>query len=747
MDYISKGDRVNVLVRNVTGVVGYIGETHFADGVWYGVVLDDAKGKNDGTVDGVYYFGCPNHHGVFVRRHQLKKEVHLDMHNASIIPRSAQHVTRSRSQAVMPITENNFHSCIQFMNINNNMLDFKAVLIMKDRKLFEVVENNNVLAEQLEAMHQAANTYCKDHYRMLEIASSFDTELKNKEVELNYLKGYNRKINLALQKSEKRRIFLEKNLQKFMHLAEHVIIEKEIAEANNEQLLFQLRECEERCENLALELDVKKEEMEIQKIDELPAKHYIKELKEKNRVLNAALLKLREYYFDQREQTKEAKQLLENNLKITESLELTRINLLHEIEMREDEINDLFQSIDDLMTADEVVFDVIDRNTRYEQDIINLYRKIDEIEEELEISTELEQVMQEIIFQDREELQELITKLHLTITSLEQGRYILKERDYIIEQYKDLTSQFRKENFDLCLTLQKTILDKKNAVRKAEKLKLYFNQIHSIRMSSMGSFEIGDRVRVLGKDATGKVAYVGKIHTARGLWIGVSLDEPKGRINGTVDGRRYFKCERNHGVFVRSCELEEDCPENNKKTNKSSKNYPNYLRNTAKKRQDDDIFRTKCNKDHDVKQTVTKQEIPSIRSQNVKARASNKCRELKKHDSEDVEEKLQLTQGLLQEMSKKYCKALEEVTELKKELETEMKKNQVLTNHIALLKIKAQSSDEVENKNVTKPSEHVYQASYTEVMLIILDKKKLIEDANYITKHNQRIFIAATCTV
>lgn len=62
MEVIGKGQR---------GTVAYIGATLFATGKWVGVILNEAKGKNDGTVQGKRYFTCEENHGIFVRQSQV----------------------------------------------------------------------------------------------------------------------------------------------------------------------------------------------------------------------------------------------------------------------------------------------------------------------------------------------------------------------------------------------------------------------------------------------------------------------------------------------------------------------------------------------------------------------------------------------------------------------------------------------------------------------------------------------------
>ncbi|XP_057330614.1 dynactin subunit 1 isoform X2 [Microplitis mediator] len=69
------------------------------------------------------------------------------------------------------------------------------------------------------------------------------------------------------------------------------------------------------------------------------------------------------------------------------------------------------------------------------------------------------------------------------------------------------------------------------------------------------SCKIGARVEIVGKDCQGCIAYIGHPSFATGKWIGVILDEPKGKNNGTVKGQSYFKCSENHGMFVRQSQL------------------------------------------------------------------------------------------------------------------------------------------------------------------------------------------------
>ncbi|KTW31574.1 hypothetical protein T552_00212 [Pneumocystis carinii B80] len=60
---------------------------------------------------------------------------------------------------------------------------------------------------------------------------------------------------------------------------------------------------------------------------------------------------------------------------------------------------------------------------------------------------------------------------------------------------------------------------------------------------------INDRVFV-GK-TLGTVRYIGQTDFSTGEWIGVELDKPTGKNDGSVKGVKYFECKENYGVFVR----------------------------------------------------------------------------------------------------------------------------------------------------------------------------------------------------
>ncbi|XP_044146498.1 CAP-Gly domain-containing linker protein 4 isoform X2 [Bufo gargarizans] len=64
---LHKGSQVLLTSSNEISIIRYIGPTDFAPGVWLGLELRSAKGKNDGSVGDKRYFHCKPNHGILVR--------------------------------------------------------------------------------------------------------------------------------------------------------------------------------------------------------------------------------------------------------------------------------------------------------------------------------------------------------------------------------------------------------------------------------------------------------------------------------------------------------------------------------------------------------------------------------------------------------------------------------------------------------------------------------------------------------
>jgi len=64
---------VKVKSTGLEGILLFVGKTEFKDGIWYGIRLfNEGQGKNNGSVNGVYYFDCPPNTGVFVLRKNIE---------------------------------------------------------------------------------------------------------------------------------------------------------------------------------------------------------------------------------------------------------------------------------------------------------------------------------------------------------------------------------------------------------------------------------------------------------------------------------------------------------------------------------------------------------------------------------------------------------------------------------------------------------------------------------------------------
>lgn len=93
--------------------------------------------------------------------------------------------------------------------------------------------------------------------------------------------------------------------------------------------------------------------------------------------------------------------------------------------------------------------------------------------------------------------------------------------------------------------------DESLPLRQDEKISEMSSQVSE---SENKKFKIGDEV-LLKENQLGTVRFCGATSSADGVWVGVEMREPVGTCNGTMKAVSYFKCEQNHGMFVRPNKL------------------------------------------------------------------------------------------------------------------------------------------------------------------------------------------------
>lgn len=147
-----------------------------------------------------------------------------------------------------------------------------------------------------------------------------------------------------------------------------------------------------------------------------------------------------------------------------------------------------------------------------------------------------------------------MTRLHVTDTSGKNlgelvggpedidNRYQLPESEY--EQLTDTVREWKRKN-----QLGRFDPDAKGrlsqAVQEAQKA-----------VEDRG-IEIGARCESLGK--RGVVRYIGpipEITDSGAPWVGIQLDEPLGKNDGSLKGTRYFQCNDKYGSFVKPQSVE-----------------------------------------------------------------------------------------------------------------------------------------------------------------------------------------------
>ncbi|XP_026778411.3 kinesin-like protein KIF13B [Pangasianodon hypophthalmus] len=91
----------------------------------------------------------------------------------------------------------------------------------------------------------------------------------------------------------------------------------------------------------------------------------------------------------------------------------------------------------------------------------------------------------------------------------------------------------------------------KEGVDPLEKLEILSDTEEGHEEAALPDWLKEDEYVTVGSNKNGTVRYIGPTDFAEGIWVGVELDVPAGKNDGSIGGRHYFHCNPGYGVLVR----------------------------------------------------------------------------------------------------------------------------------------------------------------------------------------------------
>lgn len=132
-------------------------------------------------------------------------------------------------------------------------------------------------------------------------------------------------------------------------------------------------------------------------------------------------------------------------------------------------------------------------------------------------------------------------------------KYVMSDKDYDArdDTYRKFKQMKLKE--DPTWTLEKE-LAMRRGVEYVPPMKKPTVEDEEYQAEEASYLSVGNRCEVKSQEGSkrGWVRFVGKCDgLPKGFWVGVEYDEPVGKNDGSIKGKRYFTCLDRYGGFVR----------------------------------------------------------------------------------------------------------------------------------------------------------------------------------------------------
>ncbi|CAL8325399.1 unnamed protein product [Lota lota] len=505
------GSMVEVIGKGQRGTVAYVGATLFASGKWVGVILDEAKGKNDGTVQGKRYFTCDENHGIFVRQSQIQLVEDGSAATSPETPDSVtskiprQRVDHARSSHIghlPPLPLGSFHGTLPRLSLGRTQTaqttnrsspppsllgtgtprsTFSSSLIgdVSEAGLSSQGPLGAPLIPQPSGSPSATATLAPAPSGPSKEEDSLRAQVKDLEEKLETLKMKRAEDKVKVKELEKHKIQLEQLQEwKSKMQEQQVDLQKQLKEAKKEareavegkerymeemsdtadaieMATLDKEMAEERAESLQVEVDSLKEKMEELSMDLEILKH---EIEEKGSDGAASSYHVRQL----EEQNGRLKEALVRMRDLSSSEKQEHVKLQKQMEKKSAELESLrgqkeklqaetklAEATIDELKEQEMVETLTERNLDLEEKVRELRETVIDLEAINEMNDELQENARETEMELREQVDLSGAKVREAHQRVEASQETLADYQQTINKYRELTASLQETNREL----------------------------------------------------------------------------------------------------------------------------------------------------------------------------------------------------------------------------------------------------------------------------------------------------------
>uniref|UniRef100_A0A4W5NAB0 Dynactin subunit 1 n=1 Tax=Hucho hucho TaxID=62062 RepID=A0A4W5NAB0_9TELE len=436
------GSVVEVIGKGQRGTVAYVGATLFATGKWVGVILDEPKGKNDGTVQGKKYFQCDENCGIFVRQSQIQLVEDGSSATSPDTPEAATAKFLPKQKVILcvhlPLVSLSFHFFIPFFpqeeeSLRGQVKDLEEKLETLKMKRAE----DKVKLKELEK------------YKIqLEQLQEWKSKMQEQQTDLQkQLKEAKKDAREALESKDR---YMEE-MSDTADAIEMATLDKEMAEERSESLQVEVESLKEKVEELTMDLEIIKHEVEEKGSDGAASSYHVKQLEEQNSRLKEALVRMRDLSSSEKQEHVKLQKQMEKKNGELETQRTQKEKLQEEMKQAEATIDELKEQVDAALGAEEMVETLTERNLDLEEKVRELRETVTDLEAINEMNDELQENSRETEMELREQLDLNGARVREAQKRVEAAQETVADYQQTINKYRELTTSLQDTNRELTI--------------------------------------------------------------------------------------------------------------------------------------------------------------------------------------------------------------------------------------------------------------------------------------------------------